>query len=193
MKKHKSKIKKHIYERGKKIDMQKLSVDALRADYPYKNAQWVWDNWTVEQRKHFLDDHGFLSKYGGPNNDYSELEIDVESELKKHINEGRYEKGGKIESEKNYERIFRELNEMSGVSQINATEYGVEIIPYNTDTESYSVPIKLTGFEILTLFVKYVKKQFNDNMPGSSAKALIEEYLLKNDEEDEENEEDYKN
>jgi hypothetical protein len=73
--------------------------------YSGKSPKEVWNNWSAEQRRHFLDDHNVI--YGKDNllkvSQYrlDELPIDlyksIESVLKKHLREGQYSKGGSVD------------------------------------------------------------------------------------------------
>lgn len=180
---------KIAYANGKKIvDFTKLSIEELRADYPLKNAEWVWDNWTNKQKFSFVEDH--FKNYDIKKIDltvekkYNQLFEDVTAELKKHINEGRYETGKGDESKKNYEIMVHDLRNMPSVSKINIKPYGVEIIPYSSESEAYVPPIKLTTFELISLTITSLKENKTDSY-DDAVKSLIEgatEHLLRTNE-----------
>jgi hypothetical protein len=79
---------------------------SIENNYGDQTAKEVWNNWSSEQRRHFLDDHNVI--YGKDKSlhisqyRFDELPIDlyksIESVLKKHLKEGQYAKGGELET-----------------------------------------------------------------------------------------------
>lgn len=77
-------------------------------NYEGKTPKQVWDEWDIDQRTHFLVDHRieipefhqgvkvpeFVLKYN--KSSYEELPSDIKDSIMFHVNEGQYEKGGRI-------------------------------------------------------------------------------------------------
>lgn len=66
-------------------------------------AEKTWEKWTIRQRIHFLEDHKdhFSSKNNHKNasllgEPFSKLPSEVKDQVKKHIKDGKYSKGGTI-------------------------------------------------------------------------------------------------
>lgn len=66
--------------------------------YEGKTAEQVWDAWTKEQKEHFLKDH-VPYKTDWSSLTYSELDGIAKRELKHHVKEGSFAKGGRIKDE----------------------------------------------------------------------------------------------
>jgi len=76
---------------------------AIPNNYKGKKAQQVWNEWTIEQKRHFLEDHeDQLRKTGGQNvtlfslskKSYDDLPLFVGDALIEHITTGQYADGG---------------------------------------------------------------------------------------------------
>jgi hypothetical protein len=73
-------------------------------NYKGKTAEEVWDEWTVDQREHFLKDHNLFNTKADPTMTSKELKeydgkavewgSDLKNKLEIHIEEGQYAKGG---------------------------------------------------------------------------------------------------
>lgn len=73
-------------------------------NYKGKTAEEVWDEWTVDQRDHFLKDHNLYNTKADPTMTSKELKeydgkavewgSDLKNKLEIHIEEGQYAKGG---------------------------------------------------------------------------------------------------
>lgn len=164
------------HEKGVKVDFNKLSVESLHADYPLKNPEWVWDNWTIEQRLHFLRDHANESaKQKILKLKYSELTSTLQNEVWAHVTEGRYEHGKGVEKT-NRETIIDQIRNFPGVKEIKFTDYGVEITPFYGDSDSYFPPTRLTRGELIALMIESFK---NDVTKPSNivVKREIDEYV----------------
>lgn len=80
-------------------------------NYGGKTAEQVWDEWTEEQRGHFMNDHGLSDNYDDEewqfimSGDYKQMDKDIKEAVKQHISEGQYAKGGKVKDEN--EIIYR--------------------------------------------------------------------------------------
>lgn len=165
-KQHELDIAEYEFESSKnkiaKIDMNKLSVEQLNADYPYKNASWVWDNWTEEQRFHFLTDHDKKMSLEIANDlkqePYENLSKQIKRLIENHISHGRYEHGAKLHTHE-YEIIVDKLSKNASINEIKTTTYGVDIIPYNSENDVYTLPIKLTIHELISLIIKSMKNE----------------------------------
>lgn len=86
------KIKSHISSKMKIKNKIKEGNYEL-GGYAGKTQSEIWDNWTNDQRRHFLFDHNLDENYR--TDDYSELPENVKQELKGHTMMGQYEQGGK--------------------------------------------------------------------------------------------------
>jgi len=85
-------------EKGEKIDsIRELVNQEIKSDYPTKDPEIIWNEWSEEQRTHFLNDHN-LNEYelfAFVNYENIRREI-IKEKLIEHINEGRYKTGGKL-------------------------------------------------------------------------------------------------
>ena len=80
--------------------LQKISGGKIKNQYEGKAAKQVWDEWTTEQREHFLTDHKInpvsdeeeLKHWA--EKEYKHLTSDITDKLSKHVGEGSYSKGG---------------------------------------------------------------------------------------------------
>lgn len=185
--KHGAKIKSHIYKRGTKIEKYdkhttQLEQANIRRDYTTKNdPDFIWDNWTIEQREHFLEDHEQEVKYKNVKY-YSDLPKEIKQKLKKHIERGRYEHGTKIESQHEkleYENVVNELRENASIAKIDVKPYGVEIQPYSPIDDAYMLPIKLTRHELLALYIESDKQFNHDNETIIGSIESMTKLLLK--------------
>lgn len=89
---------------------------SVENQYAGKTAEQVWNDWTVDQRKHFLSDH---NKQLSPDNrykdiekmadwDYSRVGTGIRPWVEQHIKEGQYAKGGEIKKDK-VEKLAKEF------------------------------------------------------------------------------------
>lgn len=155
-----SKIKSHIYREGKKVDFKKIAKEQLRSDYPLRDTKWVWDNWTPEQRYHFVYDHSnffvdILEKksYNELSNTvYSRLPQEIKDELQNHIQQGRYAEGDKVSGQKNYEAQLHNLRD-DKVFRIKIKGHGVEIKEYETG-DAFTHTLTFTKAELLSLLME---------------------------------------
>lgn len=184
-KQHELEIAEHELTSAKnkieKIDLNEIDKNELRRDYPKKNAQWIWDNWTHEQRSHFLYDHD-LDSTSNWNKNYDELNDVIKNALKTHIKQGRYEHGTKIESQHEkleYENVVNELRENASIAKIDVKPYGVEIQPYSPIDDAYMLPIKLTRHELLALYIESDKQFNHDNETIIGSIESMTKLLLK--------------
>ena len=86
---------------------------SIKNQYEGKSAEQVWDEWTVEQRKHFLNDHSDIINrtyrvnhngkegYNLPHpyysdKNYRDLHPAIKEVLEDHIEDGQYEQGGSL-------------------------------------------------------------------------------------------------
>lgn len=189
-----AKIKSHIYKRGKKInsfltpEMKQETEDliSLKSNYPRRTSQWIWDNWTEEQRFHFLTDHSKNMSLEIANDlkqePYENLTKQIKRLIENHILMGRYEHGAKIESQHEkleYENVVNELRENASIAKIDVKPYGVEIQPYSPIDDAYMLPIKLTRHELLALYIESDKQFKHDNETILSSIESSVKLLLK--------------
>lgn len=69
-------------------------------DYKGKTAKQVWDNWSKNQREHFLADHYDViepTDLGAKDSEFEDLDFLTQSQIELHISQGQYEHGGPIE------------------------------------------------------------------------------------------------
>lgn len=69
-------------------------------DYNGKTAKQVWDNWSKNQREHFLADHYDViepTDLGAKDSEFEDLDFLTQSQIELHISQGQYEHGGPIE------------------------------------------------------------------------------------------------
>lgn len=82
----------------------------IKNNYVGKTGEEVWDGWNTKQRSHFLADHfsneDGATRYGKTFDadeiinfglGYKDLPKVVQNEIRNHISEGQYEKGGKVD------------------------------------------------------------------------------------------------
>lgn len=73
-------------------------------NYLGKTAEQVWNEWSVEQRHHFLKDHQFVlgfedsTFYNLVETEYNKLPQNIRVVVSNHIYEGQYEDGGEIDN-----------------------------------------------------------------------------------------------
>jgi hypothetical protein len=92
----------------KKVYMEYAKGGSIPNNYEGKTAEQVWDEWSVEQREHFLQDHNNqLSQQHRIKKEkleevkeykFNELGMMPISWLEKHISQGQYEHGGEIDN-----------------------------------------------------------------------------------------------
>lgn len=75
----------------------------MENNYKGKTAKEIWNEWTVDQRWHFIDDHADaweekISDFDLPSTDqdYEKLHPLVKEQIRHHKNHGSYKKGGLI-------------------------------------------------------------------------------------------------
>jgi hypothetical protein len=82
-------------------------------NYKGKTAEEVWDEWTVDQRDHFLKDHNLYNTKSDPtmtSKEHKEYDgkavewgSDLKNKLEIHIEEGQYAKGGSVSKKQGYD------------------------------------------------------------------------------------------
>lgn len=182
------------YKKGDKLIAKSYAQEVkafeknIKSDYGTGSAELVWNNWDKSQRKHFLSDHfsneDGLTRYGKQINAEDSIELKweylnsiIKNEVRNHVIEGRYEQGDKV-GKKEWEKNIHDLREMPSVNKINIKSFGIEIIPYNAETEAYTLPINLTGADLLSLYILYRNQYDVKQEIEQTAKNTID-YLMK--------------
>lgn len=102
----------YFFEKAK-YKGKKFEKGGISNRYEETSAETVWNDWTSHQRKHFLIDHNQrineiyhahghinteLNSYNFSSNLYRELPDAIKAAIDEHVQKGRYEKGGKIDT-----------------------------------------------------------------------------------------------
>ena len=87
-------------------------------NYKGKKPEQVWNEWTAEQKRHFVEDHeDQLRKTGGDTltllklskKSYDDLPLYVSNALIEHVTTGQYAEGGETKKEKSYIIVGRNI------------------------------------------------------------------------------------
>ena len=170
-------------EEAKKIlDKYKIKYSeggAIKNQYHGKTATQVWNEWTPEQRRHFLSDH--RDAVGTDYNLHiieesaSKLPSFVLKEIERHITRGQYAEGGTIDVDNpswyQYdkpelkERTKKRLQEMAdlGMEEVGVGQFGVKGIVSGLYIEMvWSLNDK--GFNDYLKWVKEAVEEYNANL-----------------------------
>jgi hypothetical protein len=89
-------------------------------DYINKTKEQIWNNWTKEQRIHFIKDHDKQSRYNAEEQadfDYDDIhDTNISDWIGEHIEMGQYKNGGGIGVEYNYEILAK--NTLTGEENV---------------------------------------------------------------------------
>jgi antirestriction protein len=81
---------------------------AIKNQYEGKTAKQIWNEWTLDQREHFLADHYDVlmgKDLASKNRTFDALQPITKIQLELHIKQGQYAKGGEIEFQHSNLRI----------------------------------------------------------------------------------------
>ena len=143
-KKHGKLVGKEYLERGGYMAKR----GSIPNNYKGKTANEIWDEWTFQQKRHFLEDHyDEIEKYGGltmgkslrsvAESTYNDLPTNVKQVLEDHIETGQYAQGGVTEKEvveSNAEMVLSKIKEVHH----HADELG-DIVTNKSDIEAWVV------------------------------------------------------
>jgi hypothetical protein len=101
------------YKKGGAIEDKKSKKGSIKDQYKDRTPHQVWKSWTIDQRKHFLNDHSDrIEKLYANDNAHTKLNIDewattiyselpdvVQAILSGHIHNGEYKEGGAVDIE----------------------------------------------------------------------------------------------
>ena len=148
------------------------SIGHIPNSYEGQTGHEIWDAWTLSQRKHFLLDHMeeigtnlFEINHKLPKMQYVDLPPIVASVLYKHISEGQYAKGGKIEKTVKTSKVGDRQHTIDAKVSRNLKIY---IYKYN-GKEGYVVSAKFTGYP--EVFVERVFTTYSEAVKDAEERA----------------------
>jgi hypothetical protein len=110
----------------------------IKNQYKGKKAEQVWNEWSIKQKEHFLDDHkeeikknsgnAGWQKYYDINKSYDDLPLYVSNALIEHVTTGQYAEGGET-GKYNREKLLKEVEEYDDILITNKD--GEEFIVYS--------------------------------------------------------------
>jgi hypothetical protein len=109
----------------------------IKNQYKGKKAEQVWNEWSIKQKEHFLDDHEHQLRKAGADTltllrsskkSYDDLPLYVSNALIEHVTTGQYAEGGET-GKYNREKLLKEVEEYDDILITNKD--GEEFIVYS--------------------------------------------------------------
>lgn len=88
-----------------------MAKGGIANQYEGKNHIWMWNNWSPDQRRHFMEDHVIVKK-DLPDKNFFEIDDEwkkiLSPKLKKHFDSGQYAIGGGVKVENKGVDLFED-------------------------------------------------------------------------------------